>query len=286
MGGVSAIIVSYETGPILEACVNAALAETAIEEVILVDNGNGADGAALIDRLCTDYARVTLIRGHGNVGFARGCNMGAARAESGRVLFLNPDLVIKPGAVAAMITALNAAPGPAIVGGRLVDKNGAEQRGARRDRLTLGAAFVGFLGLSRVGFRDPMRHRDPLPSSPVEVGAVSGAMMLMRRADFDALGGFDEDYFLHVEDFDICRRVQDAGGAVLFAPQAEGVHAGATSAAPAHVIELHKARGFRRYFTRFARSPLERAMGGAAGAALEVILPLRARLRRRSRAQH
>ena len=81
---------------------------------------------------------------------------------------------------------------------------------------------------------------------------------MMPRADFASVGGFDEGYFLHVEDIDICRRVGEAGGAVLFDPGAEALHFGATSKANWAKVESHKARGLVRYFEKFATSPGER----------------------------
>ena len=87
---------------------------------------------------------------------------------------------------------------------------------------------------------------------------VSGALMLMPAADFRAIGGFDEGYFLHVEDIDLCRRIGEAGGAVLFEPGAEALHFGSTSKASWAKVEGHKARGLVRYFNKFAASPGER----------------------------
>lgn len=284
MSGVSVVVVSFHTGPVLDACLDAALADERVRELVIVDNGNPGAIAARLRDLEAAEPRVTLVQGHGNVGFSAGCNLGARRATGAHLVFLNPDVVLEPGAIAALTAALESAPAPAIAGGRLVDAHGREQRGSRRDRLTMGAACVSFLGLHALGLRDPMRHADPAPDAPLRVGAVSGALMAMRRADFETLGGFDEGYFLHVEDFDICRRAEEAGGAVMFTPFARGLHQTSSSAASLVVIERHKARGFARYFRKFAGTPLEAALAYPLGWALRIILPLRARFRRRPRA--
>jgi N-acetylglucosaminyl-diphospho-decaprenol L-rhamnosyltransferase len=99
----------------------------------------------------------------------------------------------------------------------------------------------------------------------------------MTRADFDAIGGFDERYFLHVEDIDLCWRAAQAGGQVLFQPGAIGAHARSSSDAPRREVERHKAQGFARYFVKSARSPLERVAARMVGGVLCVVLPARAR---------
>jgi GT2 family glycosyltransferase len=125
--------------------------------------------------------------------------------------------------------------------------------------------------------RDYDRHRDPLPHGASAVGAVSGALMAMRRSDFEAIGGFDEGYFLHVEDIDLCRRAEEAGWSVVFVPGPHGVHLRSTSDADPRAVARHKARGAARYFRKFARGPLERTAAEFAGAILEANARLNAR---------
>ena len=83
---------------------------------------------------------------------------------------------------------------------------------------------------------------------------ISGACFAMRRRDFDALGGFDEGYFLHVEDIDLCWRARRAGGQVLFQPKAQVVHLGHTSLEHPVKVEFHKGVGLTRYFIKRADS--------------------------------
>ncbi|MDX2234309.1 MAG: glycosyltransferase family 2 protein [Hyphomonadaceae bacterium] len=260
---VSAIVVTYHTGDSLELCLRSLFSEPWIDEVIIVDNGNPAPVSSSLRALQADRRDVTLVQGQGNVGFARACNLGAELASGRHLLFVNPDAVIQRGAAERMAEAGRRARSPWIVGGRLVDKRGREQRGARRELLTPWTAIVGMLGLGSLEvvspvFRDVHRERDPKPDAVVPMPVVSGALMMMPRADFIAVGGFDEGYFLHVEDIDLCRRVGEAGGAVLFEPGAEALHFGATSHASWVKVEAHKARGMVRYFEKFAASPAER----------------------------
>lgn len=265
---VSVVIVSYRTGSALRACLDALAAADGVGDVVLVDNGNDEAEARALDAFAQAAPHAQVLRGHGNVGFAAACNMGARAAAGETLVFVNPDVILEREALVRLAAAVEAAPPPAIVGGDLRDDAGQPERGSRRERLTLWRAFVYASGLTAWGFRDFNRHRDPLPDAPQRVGAVSGALIAVRKADFEKLGGFDEGYFLHVEDIDLCRRAEEAGWPVLFAPGPHGVHIRSTSAADAGFLSRHKARGMARYLNKFARGPLERALAAAAGGVL------------------
>jgi hypothetical protein len=284
---VSAIIVTYFTGPALTRCLESVAADPGIGETIVVVNGATPETAAALDAWAQSALGRKLVQGQGNVGFAGGCNLGVGAARLPYVLFLNPDAALKPGSARALADAAAGAPAPALVGGHLLNPDGTPQKGARREALTLWRALVSGSGLSRLErvapiFRDMHRHRDPLPEDVTPIAVVSGAFMLMRRADFLAVGGFDEGYFLHVDDIDLCHRVTQAGGVVLFQPRAVAVHERGTSAATSSFVALQKVRGFRRYFAKYARSPLGGLAATLGGAALEALIRLSAVLRRES----
>ena len=262
--GLSVIMVSYNTGPALFESIDAILAEPLVSELILVNHDNPRDDVYRLVDLDRDDDRVTLINSGGNLGFSKGCNIGAAHAGGARLLFLNPDTILQPGAAAALIETLDAAREPAVVGARITHLDGREQRGARRGELTVVSALTGFLGLARLipGLRDIHREGEALPDAAEPVPAVSGAALMVSRAGFEALGGFDEAYFLHVEDLDLCRRARDAGGQVMFEPRAEVRHHGSTSKVSKFKVEHWKAAGLVRYFHRHggALGPVKAAL--------------------------
>jgi len=260
---ISTIIVSYKTGPALHECVKAVLASPRIDQLIIVDNGNDPAMQTWMDIQAQKHPPITIIRGQGNVGFARACNLGARSAIGEVFLFLNPDAILQPGTMALLQTALDEAPAGSIIGARLMNPDGSEQRGSRRGRLTPWSALVSMTGLGRFAhvhpvFTDMHQENQPVPDTPIAVHAISGACMLISRADYQHLGGFDESYFLHVEDLDLCRRVRQQGGKVIFVPQARIMHYGSTSKSKRLIVDWHKATGLVRYFVRFSHSPLER----------------------------
>lgn len=246
---ISVVMVSYQTGPALLQSIQAVQDDPDIHELVLVDNGNApADRAALYAQaMKTDTVRV--VQGHGNVGFARGCNYGAALATGDYLFFLNPDALIERGAALKLVEAGAKATTPWLAGVLLVDVDGNEQRGSRRGVLTLRSALISFTPLHRrFGLPSIHRENEPLPTSPVLMPTISGAGVLTDRASFDVVGGFDPGYFLHVEDIAICRSVRNAGGDIIFVPDARAMHYGSTSNASLGRIEWFKLKGFLRYF--------------------------------------
>ena len=256
---ISVIVVVYRTGPALQEAIQRVLSEPLVHQFILIDNGSTPEESGWMQAAARDYAHVRLLQGHGNVGFAKGCNMGA-RASSGDVLvFLNPDAFLQEGCLASLARGVRQGPQPCLVGARVLNPDGTEQRGARRGEVT---PVTTLLSLLRLAHRFSWLHRfeihqegEPSPCGRLKVPTISGAGFAMTRADFDSLSGFDEDYFLHVEDIDLCWRVRRAGGAVWFDPGATVVHLGSTSQTNPLKVELWKGVGLVRYFRKRADNP-------------------------------
>lgn len=280
---VSAIIVTFNTGASLWECLECAAADPSLGEVVIVNNGNPGEQESSLRAFVAQHAdKFVLLDGHGNVGFAKACNMGAQRARGAYLLFLNPDAVLQPGSVEALIDAGRARSGIWLAGGRLLDVFGKEQRGARRGKLTIWNAASSFSGLSgimtRLGgdiFKDVHREKEPLPTEPVAMPTVSGALMLTPAAHFKQIGGFDESYFLHVEDIDLCRRIGEEGGSVLFTPLAAVKHYGATSKVSRFWVEWQKGRGLDIYFRKFASTPMEHVLAFVLSPVIRVALMAR-----------
>jgi N-acetylglucosaminyl-diphospho-decaprenol L-rhamnosyltransferase len=253
---VSVVMVVYMTGVALTESLACALRDPLVDELVIVDNGSSDADAAGLRALAERDARVVLLAGHGNIGFARGANLGARRAKGDVLVFLNPDAFLRPGCIAELAREIGGRPVPCIVGGRVLNADLTEQRGARRGDITPMSALM---SLSRLAERVPAWRRyevhwegEASPDGAAAVPTISGACFCMRREDFDAVKGFDEKYFLHVEDVDLCWRVRRAGGLVLFHPKAEVVHLGHTSLTSPIRVEFHKGVGLARYFRKRA----------------------------------
>jgi len=283
---VSAIVVSYNTGEVLFDCLAALHVDAAISEIVLVNNGNPVEVLERVEDAYGANGRMKIVGGGVNRGFAAGVNLGVKHAQGDWFLIVNPDAVLQPGSVEALQTALAGAADPAVAGGRIYGEDGKEQRGGRRRRLTIRSAAATFLGMGWLkafnpGFVSINRNDEPAPSGPVPMDAVSGALMFVSRESFERLGGFDEGYFLHVEDLDLCRRAEADGGSVIYTPLASALHVGGSSDAPAIEVERHKGAGLNRYFRKFAETPGEKFAAGVLGPVISLLLSMRARMRKR-----
>jgi GT2 family glycosyltransferase len=238
-------------------------------EVLVVDNGSTDDGLTrLREGLGPDEKRVRILENGSNLGFARANNRGLLEARGRWLLLLNPDCVIAPSTIERMRGFLEAFPEVGMAGCLILDPDGTEQAGCRRERPTPGKAFVRAFGLGHLarrlgleagGFRDFVRRGDPLPPQPIEVDAISGAFMFVRREALEVVGPLDEGYFLHCEDLDWCERFRQAGFKVIFVPDVSVVHSkgGSSRDRPVRVL-WHMHRGMIRYYRKFFRNQYPR----------------------------
>lgn len=249
----SVVVVAHDSGDWLRRCAESVLAQSAPVELIVVDNAS-RDGS--LDRLPAD-ARLRLIRNADNRGFGAACNQGAAVAQGDALLFLNPDCVLPQNAVASLRARLAAHDSLAILGARLLNPDGSPQAAARRRTPTPVRALRRALGW-RSDALELSQPAAPQADGIEYVEAISGALMLLSRVRFAALGGFDEGYVLHCEDLDLCRRALLEGGHIGVAHEVEVLHHKGTSSRARPVwVEWQKHRGMLRYFRRFdaAASP-------------------------------
>lgn len=271
-GGVSAVIVNHNTGEYLDRAVRSLLAQShPLLKIVVIDNGSSDDGLTLL-RERNGAADTVVVREVGkNIGFAQGCNEGLTHASGPLLLFVNPDCELEPDAVAEMAAEMLLDDRTAIVGPLIRNPDGTEQRGCRRDIPTPWQVACVLLGLHRLMPDHPrFRHFNhvglPVPTAPVEVQAVSGACMLVRRSVLEKVGVFDGGFFLHFEDVDLCLRITSAGYRIVFNPRAKVTHEKGVSSRSYPVrTEWHKHVSFQRFlgkhFTRFYPSAFMFALG-------------------------
>ena len=251
-----AVIVNYNVGMLLVDCVTSVLA-AGVRYVIVVDNGSMDDSIETLEQSTSDD-RLRVIRNNKNLGFAAACNVGANASEAQHLLFLNPDSILVPGALERMREVLDSSETIGMVGGYLCNPDGSEQPGGRRVFPTPKRAFMRAFGLSHLAkhfpsiFSDFLLHKEPLPSGPTPVEAISGACMLVKRRAIDDVGLWDDGYFLHCEDLDWCMRFKQKAWLVVFVPDARVVHEwGACSRKRPFFVEWHKHRGMLRFYRKF-----------------------------------
>ena len=226
---VTALVVNYNTHKLLEPCIESlrAGAGKLRLQIVIVDNAS-PDGSAEVLR--NDFADCDLIFNDVNVGFGRANNQALALARGKYVLLLNTDAFVPPDGVADSVRFLEDHPKCAIVGVRLVGRDGALQPSCRYFP-TPWNEFLGVSGLAR--FFPGTKLVDDMAwdhAAPRECDWVPGCYYLVRKSVVDAVGLFDPRYFLYYEEIDHCRAVKSAGWQVMYDPAVTVVHIGGESA--------------------------------------------------------
>lgn len=246
MPDTAAVVVNHNGGEALAACV-ASLRSDHVGEVIVVDNAS-TDGSA--DGLATDPAVRVLPTG-ANLGYGAGANRGVGTTRAEFVLLTNADVVVHQGALATLRDTLVHDPTLAIVGPRIVGPDGARYPSARRFPSMGVAAGHTLLGMLMPGNRFTQRYRmaeiDAAGDATAAVDWVSGACFMARRRALEELGGFDESYFMYVEDLDLCFRAHRAGWGVAYVPTAVVTHLHGVSTArrPYRMLLAHHRSAMR-----------------------------------------
>ena len=270
---VSAVVVSFNSAEYLPDCLRSLRSE-GLAEVVVADNAS-ADASIEVARAAGP--EVTAMETGANLGFGAAANRGVARTNGDYVLILNPDTVVEPGAVKTLTEALDADPGLAAVGPRMENLDGTLYPSVRRFP-ALGVAF-GHAFLGMVWPTNPFTSRYRMlewdhERSAADVDWVGGACVMVRRSAFDVVAGFDEGYFMYVEDVDLCWRMGQAGWRIGYEPAARVVHAlgGSSRVVPYRMIAEHH-RSLLRFVSKTGTGPRRVLLPVvAAGLALRTLL--------------
>ena len=264
---ISVIIVNYNAGPLLTQCVQATLQQT--EQVIVIDNASSDSSLLELEARFPANSHLQIVRLDSNAGFAAGCNIGLGTSTQPYILFLNPDCILQGNSLQRMAQVLESDSHIGMVGGFLINPDGSEQGGGRRAIPTPWRAFVRAFGLYHLAkywpqlFFDFHLDKQPLSQSPIEVEAISGALMLVRREAIDDVGSWDESYFLHCEDLDWCMRFKQKNWKIVFVPDAPVTHfQGTCSRARPFFVARHKHKGMLRFYRKFFQHQYPRALMG------------------------
>lgn len=225
----SVVVVVYNSRRYLQPCIESILADMGEDdELIVVDNGS-TDGSA--DLVASLYPQARIIRDR-NTGYAGGNNRGAAVARGEALVFLNPDTVIEPGTLRALLAPLAADVDTALTTACVVYMH-------QPDVINTCGNTIHYTGLTYCRGAGQPRERF---TAAAEVDAVSGAAFAIRRSVFEELGGFDERFFMYVEDTDLSWRARLAGYRCLYVPGAVVRHDYRPSYSPAKAFYLDRNR--------------------------------------------
>ena len=270
---VDVVIVAYNDAEGIGAQVDGLLADDAVASVIVVDHGT--DGSAVV---AAAHGAIT-VSDPSNPGFGPGQNRGIALGRAPRLLLLNPDAQLRPGALEAGLDQLRDRPGVAAVQGVIadpgtgrVDRSGGPEPGWVD--LWGRACGLGRL-LDRPWVISVLRragrlaaHTDRAPSTPTEVETLAATAILLRRRAMEEVSGFDERFFLYGEDVDLCRRLRAAGWTLVTLPDLWADHRNGSSSAGWFDRELVWWEGTLRSAARWWSLP--RLLAGLAAALVQV----------------
>lgn len=246
--GWAAVVVNFNAGDALTGCVASVLAQDPRPELVVVDNAS-TDGS--IERLLRAHPDVRVLHSGGNLGYARAANLGIAATDSAVIAVLNPDTVLAPGVGAALTARFAAESDLGAAGPQLCNSDGTVYPSARRIPSLIDAVGHGLLFFVWRDNPFTRRYRETGadPARPRDVDWLSGAALWLRRAALDDVGGWDERYFMYVEDVDLCWRLRRAGWRVAYEPAGTVEHLLGVSTAnrPYRMIAEH-----HRSLLRFA----------------------------------
>jgi len=268
---VSALVVNYHAYDELDACLTSLGRQRTGVEVIVVDQDTREGQRRVLEQRHRD---VRWIPQTTNSGFAAGVNLAAQHASGGYLYLVNPDAVVAPDAIDALVAWLEEHPRVAVLGSLVLDPDGSIQGSARR----FPGVWTLFGGrtawMTRHFPRNPLTRRNiltgPHVREPIEVDWVSGASMMICRRAFDLVRGMDEGFFLYWEDADLCKRLRVQGLITMYHPGPSVMHLGGRSARASSrsIIAFH--RSAYRYFRKHAG-----AVGLVASPLVCVVLTLR-----------
>ena len=265
---VAAVVVNFNSGDHLVDCLRSLRGE-GVDTIVVVDNAS-ADGS--LDAGVRADPNVQVVRLPRNVGYGAGANRGVAATTSTYVLVLNPDTVVEPGLVKGLVGALERDPQLGIVGPRLDNQDGTLYPSVREfPKLgdAIGHAFlVDVVPNNRFTRRYRMLDWDHREARRVDW--VSGAGFLVRRAAFDSVDGFDEAYFMYLEEVDLCWRLARAGWFAGYEPTVGLMHVQgvSTARAPYRMVLAHH-RSMLRFWWR-STPPSHRLLAPVVGLGVAV----------------
>ncbi|MBV9737569.1 MAG: glycosyltransferase family 2 protein [Candidatus Eremiobacteraeota bacterium] len=256
MSTVDVILVNWNDADNLIAALDSVFALPEIKadpdfaSVTVSDNGSTDDSLARVQQRYD--SRVQIVENGRNLGFAAGVNRAVAQTHAPYLFLLNPDAMVQPGALRSLADFMERHPRCALAGPKIYEADGSIAESCGEFDTWLGA----FLRSSAWGewpwfrrFANAAELRRWDYSNERRVDLLIGAAVMLRRSVFEALGGFDERFFMYHEEVDLAKRVNEAGYEAWFVPSAQATHSGQGSSG-GRGVEAYKQRSRRKYWVK------------------------------------
>jgi GT2 family glycosyltransferase len=253
---IAVCVVNYNTRELLRACLDSVQRQTP-GEVVVIDNASSDGSGEMVE---AEFPAVVLIQNATNLGYAAATNQAVAHCSADYVLLLNSDAMLRPGALQELSKYLHQNPQVAIVGPRIVNLDGTLQRSCFPyptpfDVLldvSNSSLLIRHVPVLREMYLRTWSHKCARP-----VPWVLGAALAIRREAFEAIGGFDESFFLYYEEVDLCYRLARTGRQVHYAPVTDIVHVGGASTQQQHAdtsVQFFASlvQFYRRHYSRWS----------------------------------
>lgn len=250
---ISTIIITFNSQNQIEECFKSLEINKKIQlEILVVDNNS-------IDKTCQiiqkKFFHVKLIKNKANIGFAKACNQGAKIAKGKYLLFLNPDTIVKPGCIEKVVDFLEKKKDAAVVGCKMLNTDGSLQSSCGNFP-SISNIILDRIPIINKIFKTVLIRQEDFYTKEQNLDWVSGAFFLVKKDVFFKLGGFNERYFMYIEEIDFCYRAKKAGYKIYYNPKAEIIHYDMGKSKERKLAKANNMRkGFSIFFKKY-KSPL------------------------------
>lgn len=253
----SIIIVTYNSEHYIKQCLSSLLKLNTKNknydvEIIIVDNFS-SDNA--LQTIKMEFPQVTVKKNRENLGFADAANQGAKIAKGDYLLFLNPDTVVKADCIEEMVNFLKKKKDAAVVGCKVLNTDGTLQPSCGSFP-TISNIIFDRISVINILFKTELIRQANFYNKEKTPDWISGVFFMVKKDIFEKLGGFDERYFLYVEDVDFCCRARKAGFKIYYNPKAQIIHYDQGRSKERRPFKAKQMRkGFSIFFEKY-KSPL------------------------------
>ena len=260
MKSVVVVVVNYNSGHWLDACIRSVLASDYPLQLYIVDNASTDRSLDDCRLLLEAFDNLHFIENQSNLGFAKANNLVLNTTRADFYVLINPDCVVEKQTIGYLVGMMQQDHQVGLAGANILNEDGSPQKTSKRKFPTPENSFIRVLGLSR-WFKDNSKYADfdvgqaSVTRDKEYVEAISGAFMVVSAEALNQVGGLDEGYFMHCEDLDWCKRVWLHGFKVAFYPQANVVHGkGKSSQSNPYRVNWFLHKGMLRFYKKFYRS--------------------------------